>query len=112
MTSDTHNPALQSLFASARQDLDGESFTSGVMDQAQDVHRKRVILGIGIGIVLALLAYIFRDFGAEMTNILLTSIIDLEEHFLAQVLAPLNTLGSVLSMILLGLRIAHRRLFK
>ncbi|MFQ5982002.1 MAG: hypothetical protein ACE5KS_01375 [Woeseiaceae bacterium] len=111
MTDDDRDPALQAVFASAGQDLTGDEFTAQVMSQTDKLKRRRIIRRIGLGLVLALLGIPLQDYGLALTQVLVMSLVDLDNLLLAQILAPVNSVATLLSLVLLGLRIAHKRMF-
>lgn len=113
------DPTLQTLFANAKQDLAGETFTAQVMSQTDKVNHRAVIGRISVGLVLApcawLLATLLQDavqlLTQSLTLSLIVSLIDLDDRWLAQILSPVNNIASLLALGLFGLRIAYRKIF-
>ena len=64
-----------------------------------------------MGIALALIAVPLEDFVLGITHFLLLTLVELDNTLIADLLAPVNSVGSLLSLILLTLRIAHKQLF-
>ncbi len=115
MTDNTADPRLQTLFAEAQQELVDDAFTDLVMEQTGNFkHRKtavRISQGLVLVLALALLAIPLQDAGMALTQVLLMSLIELEDGPLNQLLAPANSIGGLLSTVLLGLRLIHKRIF-
>ncbi len=108
MTQETRDTTLQTLFANAEQDLVEETFTSQVMSQTDTLKRNKLIGRIGLGLMLALLALPLQDMALVLMQI---PLIDLGDGWLTQILAPLNSVGSLLSLGLIGMRMVFRRIF-
>ena len=111
MTVDDLDPNLQAVFLSDGPDLAGEDFAGQVMSQTDAIRRKKIIMRICIGLILSLLGIPLQDFALATTQVLGVSLFELDSRLLAQVLAPVNSVGSLLSVVLLGLRVIHKRLF-
>jgi len=116
---DDRDPILQTLFASAEQDLAGDTFTTQVMSQTKLKHRAD-IARIGVGLVLVscalLLATPLQDAVHFMTQrlaplSLVVSLIDLDNRWLAQMLSPVNNIASLIALGLIGLRITYKKIF-
>lgn len=109
------DPALESLFADADQNLAGDTFTAAVMTQV-DSQRRRIVYG-WIGICLALFASALllsaplQNAVNLLTQILPVSLIDLGDQWLAQVLAPVNSVATPIGLGILALWTACRKLF-
>ena len=111
MTDEDRDPILDRLFSELDDDLPGEEFTGEVMVQTDRAKRQKIARRIALGALLGLLAIPLEDFALASAHVLAVTLIDLEAGLAAQLLAPVNTVGSLLSVILLGLRIAHKRIF-
>lgn len=111
--SDTSQPIdLKALFAESAQQIDADTFTTDVMAGTQRLRRRKVLLRIGLGMLLALLVPPLQDFGLAITEVLLISLISFEGGLLADLLAPVNTVGTVVSVALFGMRAFYRQLFR
>ncbi len=82
------------------------------MQETDRAKRRTWLRRFAIGLALSLLAAPVQDFGLAFTEILVSSLVEVEQTFVAQILAPINSVGSLLSMLLLGLRIMHKRIFE
>ena len=112
MTATDLDPTLQNLFATnADQELAGEAFTSGVMTRTDTLKRKVIVRRICVGLLLALLGIPLQDFALALTQVLVISLIELDNQLVAQLLAPVNSVGSLLLIVLFGLRVVHKRIF-
>ncbi len=101
------DPGLDSLFASAREDLDGEVFTHKVMAKTRFL--KYRLHAVAAALVLALLIVVqffvpaVQDVALVVAWGLTTSIVDLGDGWLAWMISPINTVGSVLVFLGKGL---------
>ncbi len=111
MTDDDRDSTLQTLFAEAEKDLAGEAFTVQVMTGTEKLKRRAFIGRIFVGLVIALLAIPLEDAVHLLSENLVSSVIDLDDRLLAQILSPLNNVGALLALGLIGLRIAYRKIF-
>jgi hypothetical protein len=116
MTRDTRDPVLQALFVEAEQELAGEALTARVMAKTR-VRRYRLLGTVAAGVLLTFtvvwLAFgmpLF-EFALLLSTALTTPLLDLGEGWLALLLLPLNTMASVLLILLRGLRLAQRKIF-
>jgi hypothetical protein len=111
MSIDDLNPALQNVFENARQDIADEAFTTQVMAQADTLKRRKMIRRLCVGLLFALVAVPMQDIALATTHILVLSLVEIDDSLLAQVLAPVNSVGSLLSFVLLCLRLFYKRIF-
>jgi hypothetical protein len=111
MTIDERDPKLQALFAQSQAELPAQPFTAQVLDKVNK-RRRRGIAWRGLcAVVLALGVVALEGYALQIAHILFVTVVEIESSLLAQVLAPLNTVGGLLSIALLMIRAAHRRLF-
>lgn len=111
--SDTNQPIdLKALFAQPVEKVDADTFTTEVMAGTQRLRRRKILLRIGLGLLLALLVPPLQDFGLAITEVLLISLISFEGGLLADLLAPVNTVGTVVSFALFAMRAFYRQLFR
>jgi hypothetical protein len=114
MTADDRDPTLQALFAEAEEDLAGEAFIGRAMRRIDNLRRRASLGWIGAGLLLALCAWLLatplRDATFLLTQRLSLPVVDLDASWLAQILSPLNSIGSLLALALLTLRVAHRKI--
>jgi hypothetical protein len=108
---DEREPSLQAAFANATRELAEDPFLTRTMQRTDTLTRRRVVRRIGIALLLGLLAMPLQDFALAVTPVLAQSLIDLDAGLATQLLAPVNSVAGLLSMVLLTLRAAHRRLF-
>jgi len=100
---------LQTVFAEARQDLDGTVFTDRIMSKTR---RLLYLLATGvIAIAVLLLTGAWLVFGVPLlefailvSNVMTTTLIDLGEGWLALLFMPVNNIASLL---VLTARVIH-----
>ncbi len=85
------------------------AFTETVMAQVQQQHeqlrRRRMLVGILLGLLLIPL----EDLAIGIAHLLAVSLIQIEHELASQLLAPINTVGALLSLVLLLLRMTRSR---
>lgn len=100
MIIDNQDQLLQSVFAEARQDLDGTEITARVMAKTR---RQLILLATGVlGMAAVLLAGTWLIFGLPLlefavliSQFLTMALVDLGEGWLALVFMPINNVASV-----------------
>lgn len=102
---------LQKMFADSDLELAGDTFTTEVMSHADRLRRRRIIRRVMLGFVFALIAIPLEDTGLALARILLSSLVEIDDSLAAELLAPVNSVGSLLSFVLLSLRLAHKKIF-
>ena len=115
MNTDQRDPFLQSLFAEAEQNLEGEALTGRVMARTRSF--RYLLLGGAAASSLVVLTGAWLLFGMPLfefavliSQVLATPLVDLGEGWLALLLLPVNTLASLLVILLRGLRILQKRI--
>jgi hypothetical protein len=109
MITDNQDQLLKSVFAEARQDLDGEALTNQVMAKTR---RVLVLLAAGVLSIAVLLvggAWLMfgmplLDFAVLISQFLTMTLFDLGEGWLALVFTPLNNIAS---LIIIGAKAVH-----
>jgi hypothetical protein len=114
MMTEQRDPFLETLFAEARQELDGKVITTQVMARTRSV--KLLLLAGGVSAALILVAgarLIFGiplfDFAVLISQVLATPLFTLGEGWLALLLLPLNTIASLLVILFKALRIFQKK---
>ena len=104
------NPLLEQLFAEADQNYDGEAFVAGVMARANKLRLRRLIalLAAGLAVVPAI-GLVLNDVVQSLTEFISQPI--MVGGSAIAILAPLNSIASVLGLGLLGLLAIYRWLF-
>jgi len=105
------DPLLETAFLSAVRNLDDDAFLTETLTRTDVLKRRRMIRRAAIGASLSLLAIPLQDFALAATPVLMHSLVDLPTGWIAQMLAPANSVAGLLAMVLLTLRAAHKRLF-
>ena len=108
------DPALQTLFTISRQDLAEEAFTAEVMSRI-DRQRRMVALGwSAVYVVLVpcalFIVFLLQDAAQVVAQILPTTLIETGDHQFAHILAPLNSVPSIIVIGLIALRVAYRKI--
>ncbi|MDH3433192.1 MAG: hypothetical protein OEM60_05010 [Gammaproteobacteria bacterium] len=110
------DPVLQSLFVIARQDCTEDEFTKQVTSRIDNLRRRALIGWIAAGLVSAALAVLLTEpvlYTVNLaTQILPRSLLDVDDHILARVLAPMNSIAGLVALGLLGLRLAWKKIFR
>lgn len=101
------DPRLQALFTSARQELDGEAFTAGMMTKTR-LQRYRVpayLAAVTLIVIMCavLLAPSLLEFALLTAQALTTNLVDLGDGWMALAISPIN---NVASLLILGVKIA------
>lgn len=111
MSQDDRDPALETLFAGAEEHLDAETFTTTVMSRTATLRRRKILRRVCLMALLALVGIPLQDYGLALSQAFVVQVFPIDDALLAQLLAPVNTVGALFSAMVLGLRILHRRLF-
>jgi len=110
------DPHLQALFANARQELDGEAFTTGMMAKTR-LQRYRVpamIAGVAVLVIVCaiLLAPSLLTFALLTAQTLTTNLVELGDGWLGLALSPINNIASLLilgtKLSLMGWKVVSR----
>lgn len=115
---DDRDPTLRALFANATEDLAGEAFTAQVMSQTHlkyGAELGKIGFGLALAACVLLLAGPLQDAVQVVSQrlaplSLVVSLIDVDNHYLAQMLSPVNNIASVVVLGLVGLRIAYKKI--
>ena len=110
MTDPYRDPKIQALFAEAEQDLAGERFTASVIKRVEKKSRRAKVWRWVYGAIIAILAFSLQNSVIPLSTFLVSPLIDVS-GFLAQLLAPVNSLAGLLSLGLIGVRAAQKKLF-
>jgi len=110
---DARDPLLESLFEQAERQLIDEEFTAEVM--ARLTKRGRIVLLARVAVVSLLIAVelllnapLQNSVGA-LTEIMSTSLVQLQNEWLAVAVAPLNSIAGLIGVLLVGMQFLIRR---
>ena len=100
MTTNT-DQLLRSVFAEARQDLDGEALTARIMAKTRRLLYLLAAGGISLALVLLTGAWLvfgipLLEFAVLISQLLTMSLFDLGEGWLALVFMPVNNIASLI----------------
>lgn len=111
---DNRDPMLQSLFAGAQEELEGDAFTTRLMSKVDRLTRMSRLRRIGVGLILIVCAWFaatpLQEAALAVTRGLYHPLIQLDDGLFAGLISPANTYAGALALILLGLRAAYRTL--
>ena len=114
MTSE-RDPALESLFAVAREYSPDDGFTADVMSQVDRRRRRALVAWAFLCLFLvaaaAMLAGPVSYATGLMGQVLPDSLVHIDDRWTAQVLAPINSIAGAVGIGFLLLRLAYRKLF-
>ena len=113
---DVRDPLLESLFVQAERELVDDEFTARVMAQVA-TRRRNVLLGrlaiVALLVALELLLSAPLQNSADViTQVLGTSLVELEDGAVATVVSPINSIAGLIGMLLLGMQFLHRRMVR
>jgi hypothetical protein len=115
MMTDGRDQLLQTAFAEARQDLDGEAITARVIARTRNL--LYVLVAGGISVALALVAGVWLVFGIPLlefavltSQVLTTALLDLGEGWLALVFMPVNNIAGLLVLTARALHLGWKKL--
>ena len=106
------DPSLQAAFANALQPITDEGFSQQVRVKLDRTHSRLVLQRIALGLLVGLVAMPLQDVGLVFARLFMVTVVDIEAGLAAILLAPINTVGGVLSMVLFAMRHLHRRIFR
>ena len=113
---DVRDPLLESLFVQAERELVDEEFTARVMARVA-TRRRNVLLGrlaiVALLVALELLLSApLQNSAAVITQVLSTSLVELEGGAVATVVSPINSVAGLIGMLLLGMQFLYRRMVR
>lgn len=112
MNGDDREPMLENVFSNAREELAPDAFTEQVMLHTDRAKRRAIPTRAALALALALLGIPVQDVALELSQVLVVALVPIQNTLLAQLLAPVNTVAGLLTVVLLVIRAAHRRLFR
>ena len=100
MITENQDQLLQSVFAEARQDLDGEALTARVMAKTRRLLYLIAAGGFSLAVVLLIGTWLIfglplLEFALLISRFLTMTLVDLGEGWLALVFMPVNTIASL-----------------
>ena len=102
---DDRNPGLQALFDAARPTETDKAFVERVMAEIEKGRRRTVFGWIAAGVLLAPVAWWLTgpvmDIVRLATQLMPDSLIEVETTWLAQLAAPINSVGFIAGMVFL-----------
>ena len=114
--SDERDPVLETLFAESKIEVSENGFSDQVIAGVEK-RRRNVLLG-RIGLVALLVVFEFllsgplQQSAGAMAQALSTSLIEIETGWLADVLAPLNSVAGLIGVSLVGVHSLYRKIVR
>ena len=109
----TIDPKLQALFTEAQQAFDRDAFARSVMARIDAERRRTMVFWVGFGlvavVVLAVLAAPLMTAVNMASQLLPTSLVEIESELLQQLLSPINSVAAAIAIGALGIRKFYRR---
>jgi len=110
------DPMLEALFAQTAKDIVDDGYTARVMRKV-DRRRRYVTLG-RLAIVAAIIGFdlllsspLQHSLGT-FTRLLAMPLVDVQNEWLASLLAPLNSIAGIIGVLFLGLHMLYRRMVR
>jgi hypothetical protein len=110
------DPVLEALFAQTSQDLVDDGYTARVMEKVE--RRRRYVTAGRLAIVMAIFGFdlllsspLQHSLGA-LAQVLATPLLNVQNEWLASLLAPLNSIAGVIGMLFLALHMLYRRMIR
>ena len=114
MMTDHRDPLLETLFAEAKSELDGELFTAQAIAQPQKYKHRLLAAGVCVVLIFGLCAWLLaapvQEFTLLLTQFLSTPLFEIGESSLSWILSPVNNLASGLVLIAKLLRVGWKRI--
>ena len=89
---------------------DADQFVSLTMTQVNQQYRRNIVWRMALGALFVLIAIPIQDLTLALAPLFLTRLIDVPNQLVADLLAPVNSVGSLVSLILLGVRLTQKKL--
>ncbi len=87
-------------------------FVGTVMAGVTRLKRRRRIGKALLALSLMLVGVPLQDLALGLSELLMVTLLPVSDGIAGQLLAPVNTVGALLSAVLLGLRVFYKRLFR
>ncbi len=113
MTDNAETPAtVTDWFSNSAAPVDETDFTDRVMAETRALRRRKIARRAMLGLLLAALSIPLQDIGIAVAEVAMVQLVEINNQLAAEVLAPINSVGGVLSAVLLFLRTVYRRLLR
>ena len=115
MMTDNQDQLLQSMFAEARQDLDGEAITARIMTKTRRLLYLLAAGGVSLALVLLAGAWLIfgiplLEFAVLISQVLTMGLFDLGEGWLALVFMPVNNIASLIVIAARGIHLGWKKI--
>ena len=111
---DARDPGLQAMFDTAREDNADEAFVARVMADVEKGQKRTVISWVFVGLLLAPVAWWLSTpllSAVDLaTQLLPDTLIEVEEQWLAQLFAPVNSVAGIVGLMFLVAWALYRKI--
>ena len=111
---DNKDPYLQTLFADAQRDLEGEVFVDKVMAKTRFSRFRLPVMLSAVALALLICALLLTSslqaFALLLARGLTTTLIDLGDGWIAWFLSPANTVGSLFVLLAKVVRMGQKKI--
>ena len=112
---DSRDPLLEGLFDAAGQEAHDDQFDDQVMQRVDSLRRRVVIGWTIVGLILVTIGWLFsaplQGTVNLMTELLPTSLIDVREDWIGQLIAPVNTVAAIVAVGFFSVRLLYKKIF-
>ncbi len=113
---DERDPVLESLFVQAERELVDDTYTADVMAMVEKRRRNVTIGRLAIVLMIItfelLLSAPLQNSVGVLTQVLSTTLIELENEWVASAVAPLNSIAGLIGMTFLGVHFLYRKVVR
>ena len=113
---DERDPVLESLFVQAERELVDDTYTADVMAMVEKRRRNVTIGRLAIVVVIItfelLLSAPLQNSVGVLTQVLSTTLIELENEWVASAVGPLNSIAGLIGMTFLGVHFLYRKIVR
>jgi len=113
--SDLRDPLLERLFDEAGQESQDDQFVDQVMQRVDSLRRRVVIGWVIAGLALVTTGWLFSAplHGTVnlLTQVMPTSLIEVKDGWIAQLLAPLNSVAAIVAVGFFASRSLYKKIF-
>ncbi|XOV83994.1 MAG: hypothetical protein ACFHXK_02530 [bacterium] len=112
MSETPRDQQLLALFEQAQTDLSDSDFVHQALRRTQALQKRAKFQRIAFSVLIFVIALLLQDYSLVVSQALMISLIDLPNNFVSTLLAPVNSLGGVLTAVLLCLRLTQKRFYR
>jgi hypothetical protein len=110
MNDEDKDPYVQQWFVRAHVELDDSTFTDRVAQRMSSWRRRRLAVHIAACLATLAVAATLHESAVAVAAFFTRSVVELAHPVVASLLAPVNSVGGLVALSIIGLRIVRRRL--